>query len=142
VARPIVADTTVFVAAIRGQRPEIFEAVRTGQVWLPVVVLAELYVGARMGAETLALNRLAEHAARGGRLLVPVTRDWIDAGRLIARRGRLQGALRPRDHLMDVLIVLLAARIGGEVLTANVQHFQAWAHLARRGDLDVTVRAA
>ena len=141
-ARPVVADTIVFVDAVRGGRPEFFEAVRRGQVWLPIVVLTELYAGTRSPAEVDQLDRLAQHAAQGGRLLVPVASDWVEAGRLFARRIRLQGALRPRDHLVDVLIVLLAARIQGEVLTANVHHLEAWARLARRSGRDVTVRAA
>jgi predicted nucleic acid-binding protein len=142
VARPVVADTTVFIAAIRGRRPQFFEAIKNGLIWIPLVVLAELYAGTRTPAEARVLDRLTGHAAQGGRLLVPVTRDWVDAGRLIARRARQQGALRPRDHLADVLVVLVAARIGGEVHTANVQHLDAWARLARRSGLDVTVRSA
>jgi hypothetical protein len=62
---------------------------------------------------------------------VPEFEDWTTAGRLINRRGRLEGTLRPRDHLADLLIVLGAARIEGEVLTANVDHMEAWAELAR-----------
>jgi hypothetical protein len=62
--------------------------------------------------------------------------------RLIARRIRLRGALRPRDHLADVLVVLAAARVRGVVLTANVQHLDAWVRLMRRAGLDVTVRTA
>jgi predicted nucleic acid-binding protein len=142
VPRPVVPDTTAFVAAIRGHVPQIFEAVRRGQVWLAAVVLTELYAGTRSADEGRQLDRLAADAARGDRLLVPSADDWTNAGRLIARRMRLQGALRPRDHLADVLVVLSAARVRGEVLTGNVQHLDAWARLARRAGHDVTVSAA
>ena len=63
------------------------------------------------------------------------------AGTLLSRRARLYGAVRPRDHLADLLILLSAARIEGEVWTANIGHFEMWADLARRGGLDVTVAA-
>jgi hypothetical protein len=72
---------------------------------------------------------------------VPSIEDWARAGQLIARRVRLHGSLRPRDHLADVLIVASAGRIGGDVVTSNRVHFEIWADLARRSGLDVVVRA-
>jgi hypothetical protein len=75
------------------------------------------------------------------RLLTPDHEDWTRAGRLIARRIRLQGDLRPRDHLADVLILVSAARVDGCVVTANLRHFEAWRRLAVAAGLDVTVRA-
>ena len=58
---------------------------------------------------------------------------------LLARRVRLFGPLRPRDHLADVLILVSAARIGGTVVTTNVRHFAMWQSLAEAAGLDVTV---
>jgi len=72
-------------------------------------------------------------------LLTPSHDEWAQAGRLMARRIRLQGDLRPRDHLADLLILLCAARLNGAVVTANVRHFEAWATLAVRAGSDVTV---
>lgn len=70
---------------------------------------------------------------------MPSSYEWTQAGALLARRVRLYGAIKPRDHLADVLILLSAARVNGEVITANRRHFDAWAELARRAGLDVTV---
>ncbi len=139
-ARPIVPDTTAFVDAIRQAHQPFFDAVLRGQVWLSVVVACELYAGTRSSNEARLLDRLVHGASARERLLVPGAGDWSAAGRLIARRVRLSGTLRPRDHLSDVLIVVSAARIGGEILTANRAHFEAWARLARRGGMNVTVR--
>jgi hypothetical protein len=83
--------------------------------------------------------RLVRGVAQQQRLLVPTFEDWSAAGTLMARRVRLEGAIRPRDHLGDVLIVVSAARLGGEIQTANRQHFAAWIRLARRAGLDVTL---
>ena len=121
-ARPIVPDTTAFVGAIREAQLPFFNAVLRGQVWLSAVVACELYAGAR-SEEARLLDRLVHGAAGRERLLVPGVADWAAAGRLLARRARLWGALRPRDHLADVLIVVSAARIGGQILTANQTHF-------------------
>jgi predicted nucleic acid-binding protein len=139
VARPLVPDTTSFVDAIRRSDEGFFALVQQHRVWLSAVVAGELYAGTRSPAEARLLDRLVRAAASAQRLIVPAAEDWTQAGRLIARRARLRGALRPRDHLADVLIVVTAARLGGEVLTANRAHFDAWATLARRGGLDVTV---
>ena len=138
-ARPLVPDTTAFVEAIRRSDERFFALVQQQRVWLSAVVAGELYAGTRSPAEARLLDRLVRAAAAAQRLIVPTAEDWTHAGRLIARRARLRGALRPRDHLADVLIVVSAARLGGEVLTANRAHFDAWATLARRGGLDVTV---
>ena len=81
-------------------------------------------------------------AAHSGRFLTPTADEWVQAGTLLERRARLYGALRAPDHLADMLILLSAARIGGEIRTGNLRHFEAWAELARRAGLDVTVRAA
>ena len=78
---------------------------------------------------------------RRGQLLTPTLDEWSLAGRLMARRIRMQGALRPRDHLADVLILVSAARLNGTVLTANVRHFGPWAQIAARAGLDVSVTA-
>jgi predicted nucleic acid-binding protein len=139
VARPVVPDTTAFVDAIRRSHQPFFDAVRRGRVWLCAVVACELYAGTRSADEARLVDRLVRGAAEAQRLLVPTAAEWARSGRLIARRVRTQGALRPRDHLADVLIVVSAARVLGEVLTANRQHLEPWAELARRGGLDVTV---
>jgi predicted nucleic acid-binding protein len=137
--RPRVPDTTYYVDAIRRAREEFFVAVSRREVWLSAVVVCELYAGSRSADEGQLLGQLVRGAANADRLLVPTAGDWAQAGRLIARRVRLRGALRPRDHLADVLLVVSAARVGGEVVTRNRSHLDAWAELARRGGLDVVV---
>ena len=109
-------------------------------MWLSTVVACELYSGTRSATEASQLDRLMHGARTAHRVLTPTEEDWTRAGQLLARRTRLHGALRPRDHLADVLIVASAGRIGGEILTANRVHFDVWADLARRSGLDVVVR--
>lgn len=139
--RPLVPDTTALIGAIRDPRSTLLDAILRGQVWLSSVVTCELYAGTRSPDERRLLDRLVRGAARGDRLLVPTQADWVGAGTLIATRIRLQGVLRPRDHLADVLIVVSAARLAADVVTANRRHFEAWTALARRAGLDVAVAA-
>ena len=137
--RPLVPDTTEVIGAIRDPRSTLLDAIARGQVWLSSVVACELYAGTRSQEERLLLDRLVRGAARGGRLLVPTSDEWTRAGTLIARRIRLEGFMRPRDHLADVLIVISAARIAADIVTANRRHFDAWTSLARRAGLDVAL---
>jgi predicted nucleic acid-binding protein len=110
-----------------------------GNLWLSSVVAAELYAGTRSPDDALTLNRVVNALERVDRILTPTDEDWIRAGRLIGRRIRRDGSLRPRDHLADVLILVSAARLNGRVLTANLRHFEAWVELARAAGLDVVV---
>lgn len=137
--RPLVPDTTALIAAIRDPRSTLLDAILRGQVWLSSVVACELYAGTRGPDERQLLDRLVRGAARGDRLLVPTQDEWVGAGTLLARRIRLHGLLRPRDHLADVLIVVSAARLAGDVVTANRRHFEPWTALARRAGLDVAI---
>jgi predicted nucleic acid-binding protein len=138
-----VPDTSALLDALR--RPERWPALQrslqSGGVWLSSVVVAELYAGTRSPDDSLRLNRIFGAMQRVERVLTPTDADWARAGRLIARRVRLRGSLRPRDHLADVLILVSAARLRGTVVTANLRHFEVWARLATAGGMDVTVRS-
>ena len=90
----------------------------------------------------MILDRVATAMRRADRFLTPDDGDWIRAGQMIARQVRLHGAMRPRDHLADVLILLSAARLRGVVITANLRHFEAWRRLALAAGLDVMVRSS
>ena len=139
--RPLVADTTVLVAAIRSLDRTVLGAIGRRRVWLSAVVICELYAGTRSAGEAALISQLSRDAQDAGQLLVPTIADWTRTGQLLARRIRLHGSVRPRDHLADALIVASAGRIGGEILTSNRAHFEIWADLARRSGLDVVVRA-
>ena len=134
------ADTTVLVAAIRQSDRTVLGALSRRRVWLSAVTICELYAGTRSADEAKLIYQLSRDAREADRLLIPTVEDWARAGQLLARRVRLHGSLRPRDHLADVLIVASAGRIGGEILTSNRTHFEIWADLARRSGLDVVVR--
>jgi predicted nucleic acid-binding protein len=143
VARPVVPDTSVFIQLFSSDRPEraILQAIASGELWLSSCVLAELYAGTRSREEARLLDRLVVIIDRLGRILTPTAEEWVSAGRLIGRRIRLAGSLRPRDHLADVVILVSSARLGARVLTANLRHLEAWAKLARDAGIDIVVEA-
>jgi len=122
--------------------PTFERHLRGGRLWLSSVVAAELLAGTRDSAEADWIERLVSGMRKippAGHILTPDLIDWTRAGRLIARRTRLHGSLRPRDHLADLLVLVSAARVGGQVVTANLRHFRSWAVLARASGLDVVV---
>jgi predicted nucleic acid-binding protein len=141
VARDEVLDTSVIVQIIRAPSawPALRQRLLGGGTYLSAVTIAELYAGTRSRQEALQIQHLADGMERIRRMLTPSHDEWAQAGRLMAWRIRLQGDLRPRDHLADLLILLSAARLNGAVVTANVRHFEAWARLAVRAGLDVAV---
>jgi len=85
-----------------------------------MVVVAELYAGTRSREDAVIFDRITTTMNRIERLLVPGAAHWARAGRLLARRVRLDGALQPRDHLADVLILISAARLGAELVPESV----------------------
>jgi predicted nucleic acid-binding protein len=141
--RPQVPDTTVFVELVRQPHriPAFLRSVERGQVYLSAVVAAELFTGSRSSEEAELIEEIVRAFAEIERLITPSTHDWLTAARLLNRRNRLNGDIRPRDHLADVLIVISAARLRGEITSANLRHFSAWIRLAQRAGLDVTLSA-
>ncbi len=140
-ARPVVLDTTELIETLRhpDRVPALTRAYQSRQLWLTSVTVAELYAGTRSAREARVLDRIVGTFARADHLVTPTADEWKYAGQLVARCIRLYGSVEPRDHLADVLIVLIAARLHGTVVTANVRHFERWGRLARQAGLDVTV---
>jgi hypothetical protein len=119
--------------------PNFRKSILEGRLYLSTVVLAELYAGTRSREAAAFVDQIVGAADRIARLLTPTAGDWVTAGRLISRRIRLYGALAPRDHLADVLIVASTARLKGEVVSANLRHMAGWIDLAQRSGLDVSL---
>lgn len=95
----ILFDTSVYISALRRGDASIFDlrrASRTGDrqtrpLWLSVVVLEELYVGAVNAQVRRDLQRLEREFLKVGRLLVPDRRDWTSAGQVLSKVGQKYG---------------------------------------------------
>ena len=73
------------------------------------------------------------------RLLVPTEQEWLTAGQVLPRYARRHGALKPSQHVADLLIALGAARVAGEVVTDNLVDFRRWARALRQAGQSVWV---
>ncbi|MBV9599800.1 MAG: type II toxin-antitoxin system VapC family toxin [Chloroflexi bacterium] len=137
--RPRVYDTSVYVNAIRSRQRRTLQEMAGAAAGLSMVVVFELLAGADTSSERTEVLRMVEIYRRQDRLLVPSVEDWTRAGVIIANYARQHGALKPRDHLADILITLAAARMSGEIVTVNLVDFRRWARMLRRAGGDVLV---
>jgi predicted nucleic acid-binding protein len=95
----ILFDTSVYISALRQGDVSILNlrrAARAGEsqtrpLWLSIVVLEELYVGAVDAKARKAFDRLGRAFDQAGRLLIPARRDWILAGQVLSKLGLKYG---------------------------------------------------
>ena len=130
----ILFDTSVYISAVRQGNASLFalrRATRRGgeqahPLWLSVVVLEELYAGARDERMKKLLARLENDFEKVKRLLVPLQSDWTACGHVLARLGEKYGyeAIGRARMTNDTLIAITAARNGFTVLTKNAADFQ------------------
>ncbi len=138
----VLFDTSIYIPYLRGEAYTtlIEAAVRTGQVRLSIVVLAELYAGTRSAQDKADLDAVLRAYRSLGFLAVPTVEDWARTGQGIRRYCRLYGDIEPREHMNDVLILLSGAAIRAEVVTENAKLFSRWAVLFRRMGVPTRVR--
>jgi predicted nucleic acid-binding protein len=138
----VLFDTSIYIPYLRGEAYTtlIEGTMRTGQMRMSTVVLAELYSGTRSARDKADLDVALRAYQSLGSLVTPTTEDWARAGQGIRRYRSLYGDIEPREHLNDVLILLSGARAGAEVVTENAKPFSRWAALLRRMRVPVRVR--
>jgi len=110
----VLFDTSVYIPYLRGEAYTalIEGTVRTGQVRLSTVVLAELYAGTRSARDKADLDVALRAYQSLGFLAMPTAEDWARAGQGIRRYRSLYGDIDPREHLNDVLILLIWCQSG------------------------------
>jgi predicted nucleic acid-binding protein len=140
--RPVVFDTSVYIPYLRGEAYTalIERAVQAGRVRLSAVVLGELYAGTRSPHDKADLDVVTRVYQSLGFLVAPSVHDWVRAGQGIRRYRVLYGAVQPREHLNDILILLAGAAAAAVVVTENAKPFARWAALLLRMGSKVTVR--
>lgn len=125
----ILFDTSVCISALRSGDFSVLSARRAARrgeardrpLWLSVVVLEELLVGASDRRMKKLLSHLERDFERAGRLLVPVQSDWTASGQVLALIGEKHGYEEVGRARMtnDALIAMSAARNGIVVRTIN-----------------------
>jgi predicted nucleic acid-binding protein len=130
----ILFDTSVYIAALRQGDASILGLRRTSRtgdrqtrpLWLSVVVLEELYVGAVDAKVRRDLQRMEREFDKIGRLLVPGRRDWTTAGTVLSKVGQKYGFnLVGKARLTnDAVIAMSVASHGFTIQTKDPGDFQ------------------
>ena len=130
----ILFDASVYIAALRQGDAAVLglrRALRTGDrqtrpLWLSIVVLEELYVGAIEAKMRRDLQRMEREFDKIGRLLLPDRRDWTSAGQVLCKIGQKYGFnLVGQARLTnDAVIAMSVASCGFTIQTKNPRHFQ------------------
>lgn len=128
--RTYVLDTNLYVRALRDReaRRQLLEFLdnTAGRVRLHAVVTMELRSGARTALQREALDALvAAHDARG-RVIVPGTAAYDEAGRVLAQlaaKERLDLAALRASFRLDVLLATSCREAHVTLVTANHADF-------------------
>lgn len=125
-------DSSILIPYFRGAAylDLIHEPVVSKRLWLSAVAILEVLAGARTQHERQRYARFFDRSQRRGQILTPTEEDWRTCGLLLSRFQRRYGAIEPRDHQNDVLILLTAIRSARDeettLLTENDADFHMW----------------
>lgn len=110
-------------------------AMRRNQLVLCSVVAEEILAGARDTHERRGYDAFFAAFRRLGLTATPDDEAWHTCGRVLSRYQERYGAIEPRDHQNDVLIVLSALRLAREqetmLITENDTDLTTWLSLLR-----------
>lgn len=131
--RPLLFDASVLIPMFRGVAYEdLFQrALRSGRARFSSVVMQELYASALAQADKRDDDVINRAFSRHGYMLTPDHNDWTGNRIILARYQQRYGALEPRDHINDILIVLSAAKAHAELITENDAHRTRWREMLR-----------
>jgi predicted nucleic acid-binding protein len=125
--RRVVVDTNLYIDWLNAGRRERVLFERDAIKYLSVVVMLELFAGAFRPRDRRVIAKVVTAFERTGRLLVPSTRVYEDAGHVLRAlqpsRGYQVGG--SGSFVNDVLIALSARSIGATVVTSNGEDFSA-----------------
>ncbi len=127
-------DTSVYINALRHGDLSVFSGRRDASVgekkpvplFLSVVVLEELYVGAGDGKMKKLLNKFENEFEKVNRLLIPNKTDWTNCGQVLSNIGQKYGFETVKRARMtnDCLIAMSARHYGLTVITHNAADFK------------------
>jgi predicted nucleic acid-binding protein len=122
VSSVIVFDSSIFIDQLRAGRHTARIQSVTGLIRTSVVVLAELW----RGAKTVAEHKFLHALERNHQVLAATVKDWVRSGQLLARIRTEKGfsPAKLRDLHFDVLIALTAHSYGARLITSNRADFE------------------
>ena len=121
-----VLDSSVLISYLSSSkhRQFILSGLERGTIFLPGVVLCELYAGATSREDRADIEALRR--ALGPHVLGAEVGDLVLAGRCLAYYSARWGKIRPRDHLADVMVVVAALRVGAVLASKDLKQMRRW----------------
>ncbi|MGH7598749.1 MAG: type II toxin-antitoxin system VapC family toxin [bacterium] len=121
-------DTNIYIDYYKSDKfAEFFERASDQTVYVSAVVVMELLSGAFSKSTIAPIDDLWKLSRMSNKLLIPLWRDYVEAGRLLAKVQSQKGyEIKKTIGLTnDVLIALSARRIGATIITQNRKDFKA-----------------
>ena len=127
-----VPDSSVLISYLRfgKYRQFILTGLERGTLFLPGVVLCELYAGATSPEDRADVESLRR--ALGAHVVEAGGDDWVLAGRCLSHYSARWGKVRPRDHLADVMVAVAALRVGGILVSEDLKQIKRWSWVLKR----------
>jgi predicted nucleic acid-binding protein len=130
----LLLDTSVYITALRQGDAAVLGLRRVSRsgdlqtlpLWLSVVVLEELYVGAVDAKVRRDLQRMERQFVKIGRLLLPGRGDWTSAGQVLCKIGEKYGFDLVNNSRLtnDAVIAMGVASHGFTIHTKNPGDFR------------------
>lgn len=119
-------DSSILVSYLRSGKYGRFlkSGLERGNIFLPAVVLCELYAGATSRADRSDIESLRQ--ALGSNIIGSEVEDWVLAGRCLAYYSARWGKIRSRDHLADVMIAVGALKAGAVLVSEDLKQMSRW----------------
>ncbi len=125
-------DSSVLIPYLtqRAYTARIDRLIHAGRLVLCSVVAEEIMAGARDQDERRRYDRFFAPFLRLRLVVTPDEQAWRGCGRVLSRYRERYGAIEPRDHQNDVLIVLAARQLASEqvvtLITENDADLITW----------------
>jgi len=121
-------DTNIYIDYYKSDKfAAFFERTSENTIYVSAVVVMELLSGAFTKSTIAPIDNLWNLARMSQKLIVPLWSDYVEAGRLLAKRQSQKGyeIKKTLGLTNDVLIALSARRLGATVTTQNRKDFEA-----------------
>lgn len=128
----ILSDSSVLIPYLiqRVYAERVERQLRLKRLILCSVVAEEIMAGARDQAERRRYNMFFARFQTARLIATPTDGAWHTCGHILSRYREQYGAIQPRDHQNDVLIMLVALRLAQEqetiLVTENDADFVTW----------------
>lgn len=121
----VMFDTNIYISWIREQKYGDLMLKQGTVKYISVIVLMELWAGARTKQASRLMETLQRPYLKAGRVIPMTLKNYIAAGQIISDLPlSYKNMIKKSDFINDIQIALTAASIGAVFYTNNEAHFK------------------